>query len=255
MSQPFQPQAYLIDINLDKVALCNQGANSGANILLTKRKESTNMPKTLKEIMDALDTDAAAVIEKAKTDAIALAVTDAVAKAVKEKDVEITTLTETVAKATTVVTPAATPEGDNLATLLKSVDPKLASMVTDLQKSVEQLQNEQLEGIATSRYNAVKAIPGVDEKDLKAVLKSISPAGYAILKAAADAVSKTVLKDGAGSEGEGNAFANVSDAAYDTLEKSAKELMTVEKCTYEAAFTKACTQNPTLYKQYAKGVK
>lgn len=255
MPLPFQPHAYLVNINLDKVALCNQGCNSRANILLTKRKEPTNMPKTLQEIMDALDPEVAAVITKAQTDAIAGAVA-ASDKEKDEKDKKIESLTAEVAKAkaTVTVTPPAT-EGTDLETLLKSVDPKIAAMVTDLKKSVEQLQNEQLENIAKARYDAVKAIPGVDENELKTVLKSISPAGYNILKAAADAVEKSVLKDPAGVAGEGEAFSNISDAAYASLEKSAKEIMAVNKCTFEVAFTEACTQNPAVYKSYSKGVK
>ena len=58
------PQAALVDLSLSAVALCNEGANSRADILLYKRKETNSMPKTFEELMAALDTDAAAVVTK-----------------------------------------------------------------------------------------------------------------------------------------------------------------------------------------------
>ena len=33
------PETALVNLNLNRVALCNEGANSRAHILLTKRKE------------------------------------------------------------------------------------------------------------------------------------------------------------------------------------------------------------------------
>ena len=58
------PQAALVDLSLSAVALCNEGANSRADILLYKRKETNSMPKTFEELLAALDTDAAAVVTK-----------------------------------------------------------------------------------------------------------------------------------------------------------------------------------------------
>jgi hypothetical protein len=74
------PSFALVNLTLDAVALCNEGANSRADILLTKRKESQIMP-TFDELLKELTPESAdvvtkhiAAIEAAKMTAMILAV-------------------------------------------------------------------------------------------------------------------------------------------------------------------------------------
>ena len=54
----------LVDLSLGAVALCNEGANSRADIIFTKRKESTCMPTNFEELLKALQPAQAEIVNK-----------------------------------------------------------------------------------------------------------------------------------------------------------------------------------------------
>jgi septum formation inhibitor-activating ATPase MinD len=243
-------QSIIVDLDLDKVALVNQGANSRANILLTKRKENNTMPETFEKLMEALTEEQAtlvkthiAAIEKTHTEAIATA------------DTTIATLNADLTKAKEEVevnkskADVKSPED-----MLKSVSPEIANYVAELQKSVKGLVATQEEALAKSRFEAVKAIP-CEEEELKSVLKSASPAVYDILLKAAKAVEENVLK-AKGTDNPEDTFKGGADEAYGKLEKSARAIMVEDVSkTFEGAFMDACSRDPKTYATYVKEAK
>lgn len=238
------PQSMLVDLDLDKVSLCNQGANSRAHILIAKRKENSDMPKTFEELLKALTPEQAdmvnthiAGIEKAKDDII---------KALTE---DVTTLTGEV---DTLKKSVPTKE-EGTEDIMKNASPEIAAYIAKLKGSVDQLVADREEVLAKERFELVKAIP-VDEAKLKSVLKSASPAVFEILKAAATAVETTVLDKGKGKE-EQNDFTETAAKAYDALDKAAKAIALEKSMTFEQAFTEACVANPEIYAKYVKGDK
>jgi len=241
-------QTVLVDLDLYKVALCDQGANSRANILLTKRKENKNMAKTFDELMTALQPDQATLIkshieaiEKTKKDDI-----DKLNGTITTLKSELATLKEAVGKTKPV---EEKPKEDDVT---KNASPEVVAYITELQKSVKSLVAAQEEVVAKARFEEVKALP-VEEETLKSVLKSASPAVFDILKKAATAVTESVLAT-KGKDAYNNNFTGTTDSAYATLEKSAKELMKKSaSLTFEQAFTEACENDPATYAKYVKG--
>lgn len=243
-------QSYLIDLNLDKVALCQEGANSRAQIILTKRKETNDMPKTYEELLGILKTDEADVI---KTH---------VAELLKTKDTAITTLNGTIATQQATITAnedtikslketTAVGKSTDTEELLKKADPALASVFKAMKDANALLIADQAEALAKTRFEAVKAIP-CEEAALKDVLKTASPAVYEVLCKAAKAVEDSILK-GKGSGADGNMTVG-ADQAYGKLEKSAREIMVAKTgITFEQAFTDACIADPKTYANYVKG--
>lgn len=245
---PSNPMTALVNLNLDRVALCNQGANSRAHILLTKRKETKNM--TVEELLKAMTPEQAKVI----TDHLA-SITKAKDESIAQLTGEVTTLKSTVTSLTeqvekskpAVPQPAATPSAEEV---LKSASPEIKSLFEGMQNTMNTLVAAQEENLAKSRFEAVKALP-VEEATLKGVLKSASPAVFEVLKAAAAAVTATTKAVGTNVDGE---MPGATTGAYATLEKSAKEIQKSNAgLTYEQAFTKACEADPAAYTKYCRG--
>lgn len=244
-SKTFNPLYALVDLDLSAVALCGEGANSRANILLTKRREKQSMPKfeTVDALLESLETENAALVTEHVSAAIAEKDT-----VISAKDTEIQAL-----KAQLEGAAATEPETDPTEDLLKHASPEIRTELEKLRGTVATLIDAQNADLANKRFTTCKAIP-VPEADLKAVLKSASPATLVILEKAAHAIEEGLLM------GKGKAtddtFANVSSAnsAYDKLSKSATDISTKEGITFEAAFIKACELAPDVYKTYAEGV-
>jgi len=241
----------LVNLNLDAVALCNQGANSRAHILLTKRKETKNM--TIEELLKAMTPEQAKVV----TDHLA-GITKAKDESITQLTGEVTTLKSTVTDLTgkvetlgkskpTVPQPAAAPSTEEV---LKSASPEIKALFEGMQSTMNTLVAAQEENLAKSRFEAVKALP-VEEATLKSVLKSASPAVFDVLKAAAAAVTATTKATGTSIDGE---MPGIGNTAYTSLDKSAKEIQkSTAGLTYEQAFTKACEADPAAYAKYCRG--
>lgn len=248
-------QTYLVNLDLTRIALCNAGCNTRADILLTKRKETDSMPNftSYEDVAKSLEPDVLALITKHFQDEL-----DA---AVKAKDDEISNLSKSVTtlqETVETLKKAAPTEGtDPVAStedVFKGVSPEVKKRFDEQQALLNQLIAKDQEATANARFAAVKALP-VEEKTLKEVLKTASPATYDVLVAAAKAVSDVTLKEPLGSEADGDISKSANDT-YAVLEKSAKEYMTTHpEVTFEQAFTEACMSNPDAYLDYTKGAK
>ena len=238
---PSNPVTALINLSLDAVALCNEGANSRAHILFTKRKEKESMPKTYEELVKALTPDQAQLI----TDHI-----DTLVKSHKsEVDKLNTSITTLNAQVETLQKSKSPAEED----ILKSASPELKALIDKMQTSISALTAQREEDLVKERYAKVKALP-IEEAELKGVLKSASPAVISILEKAAAAVEATLNPKGADTD---NTFAGTSsDDFYAKLEKSAKTIMgETAGITFEKAFAMACEKEPETYLAYVKGGK
>lgn len=233
------PQAALVDLSLSAVALCNEGANSRADILLYKRKETNSMPKTFEELMAALDTDAAAVVTKHIE---TLRVADQAT--IKNLQGEVDTL-----KTAAPAAQAPAHEED----VLKGASPEVRALFEKMQGQMNQLLAAQEASVVEERYQKCKALP-CEEATLREVLKSASPATVSILEAAANAIAEGLHK-AAGTSASGIIKTGTADEAYAALEKSAKTIAAEQGITFEKAFTEACQRDPDTYKKYVEGVR
>ena len=233
------PQAALVDLSLSAVALCNEGANSRADILLYKRKETNSMPKTFEELMAALDTDAAAVVTKHIETLRA-----ADQATIKNLQGEVDTL-----KTAAPAAQAPAHEED----VLKGASPEIRALFEKMQGQMNQLLAAQEANVVEERYQKCKALP-CEEATLREVLKSASPATVSILEAAANAIAEGLHK-AAGTSASGIIKTGTADEAYAALEKSAKTIAAEQGITFEKAFTEACQRDPDTYKKYVEGVR
>ena len=233
------PQAALVDLSLSAVALCNEGANSRADILLYKRKETNSMPKTFEELMAALDTDAAAVVTKHIETLRA-----ADQATIKNLQGEVDTL-----KTAAPAAQAPAHEED----VLKGASPEIRALFEKMQGQMNQLLAAQEANVVEERYQKCKALP-CEEATLREVLKSASPATVSILEAAANAIAEGLHK-ATGTSASGTIKTGTADAAYAALEKSAKTIAAEQGITFEKAFTEACQRDPDTYKKYVEGVR
>lgn len=233
------PQAALVDLSLSAVALCNEGANSRADILLYKRKETNSMPKTFEELMAALDNDAADVVNKHIETLRA-----ADQATIKNLQGEVDTL-----KTAAPAAQAPAHEED----VLKGASPEVRALFEKMQGTVNQLLAAQEASVVEERYQKCKALP-CEEATLREVLKSASPATVSILEAAANAIAEGLHK-AAGTSASGIIKTGTADEAYAALEKSAKAIAAEQGITFEKAFTEACQRDPDTYKKYVEGVR
>lgn len=233
------PQAALVDLSLSAVALCNEGANSRADILLYKRKETNSMPKTFEELMAALDTDAAAVVTKHIETLRA-----ADQATIKNLQGEVDTL-----KTAAPAAQAPAHEED----VLKGASPEIRALFEKMQGQMNQLLAAQEASVVEERYQKCKALP-CEEATLREVLKSASPATVSILEAAANAIAEGLHK-ATGTSASGTIKAGTADEAYAALEKSAKAIAAEQGITFEKAFTEACQRDSDTYKKYVEGVR
>lgn len=246
---PSNPSTALVDLQLRAVALCNEGANSRADIILTKRKEKQSMPKTFEELLKSLQPEDAEVVKQHITSIENQAVIEK--QKLNGKVSELTKQVEELEKAKPAEEPATTPASET--DVLKGVSPEVAELFKKQQATIDSLLNDRAETLAKARFEKCKAIPA-DEAQLKEVLKTASPAMVEILeKAAAAIVEKTHTADG--TSGNPQFVGTSADDLYSTLEKSAKEIMkSSEGMTFEAAFTEACSRDPETYRKYTEGV-
>lgn len=242
---PSNAQTALVDLSLNAVALCNAGANSRADIILMKGKESEKMPKTFEELLKALQPEQAEIltkhigeVEAAKDDVI------------KDLQGQVTGLTAKVEELTK-AKPAEAPAQDDV---LKGVSPEVQALFAKQQETINGLLAAQAEELAKSRFEKCKAIPCAED-ELKSVLKTASPAVVAVLEKAAAAIEASVLT-AKGKDADPAFTGTTADDLYDKLDKSAKAIMAAnEGMTFEQAFTKACNEDPDTYRKYAEGVR
>lgn len=259
----------IIDLDIDRVDLVDEGANSASHIRMYKRKEHTNPMLTIEEILKSLKAEHRTVvedaIEKAKVEATAAADAD---KKAKEKELEdakeelakakadLATAEETVAK-------SKAPAEPDFEEVIKGLDPSIQTLMKSMKAQKEAAEaiakaaaDKELEDIAKSKAAELKSLP-VDEAKLVEVVKGISPEVFEILKAANTAIEDGGLLDevGVAKSKAKTTDAAGAEAAWDAIEKAAKEISAEQKVTIEKARTIAIKENPELYREYLKGDK
>lgn len=233
-------QAALVDLSLDAVALCGQGANTRADIILCKRKETKSMPQTFEELMKGLEPDAAALVTK-HIEGLQAA-DQATIGQLQGKISELE-------KSATQTPPPAAQQED----VFKGASPEMMAEIQKMRTALQAMQDQQANDLAEKRYQMCKAIP-VEEAKLRDVLKSVSPAALEVLTAAAKAIESTLMK-GTGTGVDGVMQTGSANDAYATLEKSAKTIAAAEGITFEKAFTEACNRDPATYQKYVEGAR
>lgn len=244
---PSNPSTTLVDLQLRAVALCNEGANSRADIILTKRKENATMPKTFEELLKSLQPEDAEMLQK-HIAGIEQKATAVVSK-LNTQVTELTNRVEELSKAKPAEVQTAQPETD----VLKGVSPEVAELFKKQQATIDGLLADRAEALANARFEKCKAIPA-EEASLKAVLKTASPAVVELLEKAAAAIEKSSHTP-EGTTGNPQFVGTSTDDLYGVLEKSAKEIMkTNAGMTFEGAFAEACSRDPETYRKYTEGV-
>lgn len=245
MQKKFTPRFAYVDLHLDAVALCAQGANSRADILLTKSMKEGNSEMKFDEIFAGLSPEAQECVNKHIESVTATAVTTAVEPLNKSID-ELTQTNKSLSDAAAQT--KTEPVQDDI---MKSLPEAVQKQFEEMQKSIQALKDEKAENLAKSRFEVVKALP-VEEATLKSVLKNVTPEVFDVLAKAAAAVEQGLGKSAA-VPGEGSVTTSSNDA-YEALEKHATAIAKSENVTPAVAFTMACEQHPELYSQYVKGV-
>lgn len=258
----------LLDLEVDRVDLVDEGANSAAFIKLYKRKEQNDMK--FEEILKSMKPEHAEVI-KAEIAKAKVEIPEVVATALKKakedadkmaSDLKLATDAKDAAeqKAAEFEKASCDASGqdskDKMDEIMKNLDPTVQEVVKSMKAQkeaaeavVKQMNEQKLNDEAIVKAKDLKALP-VEEAKLVAVVKNASPEVYEILKAASVAIET------------GGTFAEVGKSkgnkdggdAWTKIEKKAEEYVTADsKLTKQAAITKAIKENPELYREYLNG--
>lgn len=244
----------LIDLEVDRVDLVDEGANSAAHIRLYKRKE-IDQTMELKDIIAKMKPEHAAVVEaeiaKAKSE-VPEEVAQDLAKAKSDlaaKEQEL----EAVVKAK----PAQEPTQEEV---IKSLDPAVQEIFKSMQRQKEaaealalQAAEKQLTDNAIAKAKQLAAIP-VEESELVNVVKGMDENVFNILKAAADAIENAGVLDETG-VAKGAEPTVTSNDAWDAIEKAAGDIAKEKQVSLEKAIGFAIQANPELYRKYLEGGK
>lgn len=240
---PSNASTALVDLSLDYVAMCGEGANSRADIIFRKRKENVSMPKTFEELLAALQPEQADLVTKHI--AGVEAAKDTVIKGLNEKVETLNGTVETLQKSKPV------PADEDV---MKSLSPEVQAVFKKQQETIASLMAAQADELAKTRFEKIKAIP-CEEATLKEVLKTASPAVYSVLEKAATAITEG-LQTAKGRNSDPAFVGTSANDQYDKLEKSARAIMATDSSlSFEQAFTQACIADPDAYGKYVEGVK
>lgn len=239
----------VLELEVDRVDLVDEGANSAAFIQFYKRRGTLTVD--FNEIVAKLEPEHAAIIN------------EHVAKAKAEVPAETLSELETEkAKAATAID-----ELENMKKNKKDEEPVFEEVLKSLDPAVQEvfknlkLQKEAAEAAARlaseksindealAKAKTLKAIP-VSETEMVDVIKSASPALMAVLKAANDAIEATVPFEEVGKSAPG--YGGKNDA-WEQIEKRAKDIATRDGITIQKAISVATTENPDLYRKYLEG--
>jgi len=267
----------LEDLIIDRVDLCDEGANSEAFIELYKRREKSSMdvqeilkqltPEHAKVIQDAIDSSAASLKEAQES----------FAKACEERDTAKTTLENTQkeleetkteleaaqkAQAAQEAKKAEEAEKDKNGNGTVSFDqtetfksmPKEAREYLSLIKQQKEAAEEELrkskeaalEAEAVAKAASLKAIP-VEPEKLASVIKSASPEVVEMLETINSAIENTVLSE------VGKSAAGESNDAWAEIDSKANEIAKRDNITKAKAVSQVISENPELYRKYLKG--
>lgn len=248
----------IIDLEVDRVDLVDEGANSAAFIKLYKRKEQEPI-MTLEEILSKMKPEHAKVIQDELAKAKLAA--DNAEAAKQEAEQKLQAMSEELEKAK-----AATEKleksknGDqqpDFEEVIKGLDPTVQELFKSLKAQKEaaeelarQAAEEKRTQEALAKAKELKALP-VEETKLVEVMKGITPEIYEILKAANKALEDAGLLDEIGKSKTHNP--STSDEAWQQIEKKAEEIVAQENVSKAKAISLVIKRYPDLYREYLKG--
>lgn len=276
----------LLDLVVDRVDLVDEGANSAAFIELYKRKEiceAMNFEEILSklkpehaEVIQAAFDEANGSIEKMRNDL------DEANRTIADKDVEIATVNEELAKAKSEVevlksAPCtcggeATDEGmcKECGKLVKKSAPsedevlksmpeaaremfiKMRAQKDAAEEAVRKAAEEKAENEAIAKAASLKALP-VEQEKLVGIVKSASEEVLELLTTINNAIEQTVLDEVGKNKGNGAKLDGPD--AWSEIEAKANEIAKRDGITIEKAIGKAVEENPELYRNYLEGGK
>lgn len=264
----------LEDLEINRVDLVDEGANSAAFIELYKRKEQSKMG--VKEILSKMKPEHAAVIQEAM---------DKAAEELKKSKEDLATVTserDTAAQERDVAKEALEKANEDLAnanseleTLRDEKDNKddadkaksmdetetLKSMPAEVravfekmkaqkeaaEEEVRKAKEAEAEAEAVAKAKELKAIP-VEHEKLVGIIKSASPDMLDLLAVVNAAIEGTVL-DEVGKNHTGSGTAD----AWTKIENKADEVAKRDNVTKAKAISIVIKENPELYKEYLNG--
>lgn len=243
----------MLDLEVDRVDLVDEGANSEAAIRLYKRKENDTI-MGFEDIIAKMKPEHAEVIKSALQK-----VTADLATAKTELEVATTDLAKTkeeLSVATTEVAKMkeAASEEPSTEDVIKNLDPAVQDVFKSLKAQkeaaeavVKQLNDKKLEDEAIAKAKELKGLP-VEETKLVAVVKSVSDDVYDVLKAASAAIESSDMFTEVG-----KANTESDSDAWSKIEKKAVELSETAKISKQKAIAHVIKDNPDLYREYLKG--
>lgn len=279
----------LEDLVIDRVDLCDEGANSEAFIELFKRKEQSSMdvkevlskmkPEHAKLIQDAMDASAAslkkaqdsvAAITKERDDAKAeleaaqksLADVQKALDDMKEEHKphpedcdcpECRAKREAAAKDSKGSGNASFDQTETFKSMPKEVQDYLATLKTQKEAAESELRKSKeaaAEAEAVAKAESLKAIP-VEKEKLVGILKTATPELIELLTVINTAIEGTVLGE-VGKSASGSSDTGAADA-WGKIDAKATELAKSKNITKAKAVSEVIKENPELYREYLEG--
>ena len=266
----------LENLVIDRVDLCDEGANSEAFIELFKRKEHDGMdlqeiiskmkPEHAKVVKDAFDASEASLKEATgNVDALtkerdkALADLEALKKQLEEKHPDNCDCDECNAKREAANKDkkssgnASFDQTETFKSLSKEVQDYISTIREQKEAAEAELRKsreEAAEAEAVAKASTLKAIP-VDQEKLVGIIKNATPELIELLETINGAIEGTVLGE------VGKTAANTSDSssadAWSKIDAKAAELAKSSNISKAKAVSEVIRNNPDLYREYLEG--
>lgn len=279
----------LEDLVIDRVDLCDEGANSEAFIELFKRKEQSSMD--VKEVLSKMKPEHAKIIQDA-FDASATSLKeaqDSVASITKERDdvkAELETTQKTLEetkKALEDMQEANKPhpedcdcpeckakreaaekdkassgnasfdQTETFKSMPKEVQDYLNTLKVQKETAEKELRKSKeaaVEAEAVAKAESLKAIP-VEKEKLVGILKTATPELIELLTVMNTAIEGTVLGE-VGKSASGSSDTGAADA-WGKIDAKATELAKSKNITKAKAVSEVIKENPELYREYLEG--
>lgn len=278
----------LENLVIDRVDLCDEGANSEAFIELFKRKERSGMD--VQEILSKMKPEHSEVIQAAfdASTASLKEAQDSIASITKERD-EAATALETIKKELEEVKKelddlkasgdddgahpddcdcpecrakrakkdrkssgnASFDSTETFKSLPAEAREYLATLKTQKEAAEAELRKsreEKVEADAIAKAQSLKAIP-VDQDKLVGILKTATPELIELLEVINGAIEGTVL----GEVGKSSSGASSNADAWSKIEAKADELAKSSNISKAKAVSEVIRDNPDLYREYLEG--
>lgn len=241
----------LVGLEVTRVDLVDEGANSEAFIKIYKKKEGGKTMK-LEEILKSLDEEQAKVIQ-AEIDRGKKAEED-----LEKAKADLTASEQKVADLESEVNKSKKPEEEE--EILKSVTPEVRAIIEKsraqakaAEESVKKMMEKESEKEAIAKAKEVSGV-GTSEEDLASLYKSLSARDeklaekvFDVLKTAHSVIAESEVFKEAGSGGEG---AIGEDAAWAKIEQKASEIAKSRTISKERAIDVVLEEYPEMYKEY-----